>query len=118
MSTAMVSLGIATGFERGYGVLKRLGSTPLGRPRLLGAKIATVLVVEVVQAAVLVPVGYGLGWRPAGAGAAAGQALAVALLATAAFGGSGSAAGRGAAGRGQPGRRQRRSTWCCSCWAA
>ena len=42
MSTAMVSLGIATGFERGYGVLKRLGSTPLGRPRLLGAKIATI----------------------------------------------------------------------------
>ena len=40
MSTAMVSLGIATGFERGYGVLKRLGSTPLGRPRLLGAKIS------------------------------------------------------------------------------
>jgi len=32
MSTAMVSLGIATGFERGYGVLKRLGATPLGRP--------------------------------------------------------------------------------------
>ena len=29
MSTAMVSLGIATGFERRYGVLKRLGSTPL-----------------------------------------------------------------------------------------
>ena len=38
MSTAMVSLGIATGFERGYGVLKRLESTPLGRPRLLGAR--------------------------------------------------------------------------------
>jgi ABC-2 type transport system permease protein len=92
MSTAMVSLGIATGFERGYGVLKRLGSTPLGRPRLLGAKIATVLLVEVVQAVVLVPVGYGLGWHPAGGGgpgAAGGQALAVALLATAAFGGLG-----------------------------
>jgi len=92
MSTAMVSLGIATGFERGYGVLKRLGSTPLGRPRLLGAKIATVLLVEVVQAIVLVPVGYGLGWHPAGvggAGAAAGEALAVALLATVAFGGLG-----------------------------
>ncbi len=56
MSTAMVSLGIATGFERGYGVLKRLGATPLGRPRLLGAKLSTVLLVEVVQAAVLVAV--------------------------------------------------------------
>ena len=90
MSTAMVSLGIATGFERGYGVLKRLGSTPLGRPRLLGAKVATILVVETLQAAVLVPVGAGLGWRPpGGAGSAAGEALALALLGTAAFAGIG-----------------------------
>lgn len=92
MSTAMVSLGIATGFERGYGVLKRLGATPLGRPRLLGAKIVTVLFVEIVQAAVVVPVGYALGWHPAGhlgAGAAAGEALGAALLATVAFGGLG-----------------------------
>ncbi|MGH8989848.1 MAG: ABC transporter permease [Acidimicrobiales bacterium] len=91
MSTAMVSLGIATGFERGYGVLKRLGSTPLGRPRLLGAKVTTIFFVEVLQAAVLVPVGYGLGWQPGhgGAGAAAGEALAAAVLATVAFGGIG-----------------------------
>ena len=41
MSTAMVSLGIATGFERRYGVLKRLGSTPLGRSGLLSAKTLT-----------------------------------------------------------------------------
>ncbi len=39
MSTAMVSLGIGTGFERSYHVLKRLGTTPLGRPRLITAKI-------------------------------------------------------------------------------
>ncbi|MSZ07207.1 MAG: ABC transporter permease, partial [Actinobacteria bacterium] len=38
MSTAMVSLGIATGFERSYGVLKRLGATPLGTQRLVLAK--------------------------------------------------------------------------------
>ena len=43
MATAMVSLGIATGFERRYGVLKRLGSTPLSRGGLLAAKTATVL---------------------------------------------------------------------------
>jgi ABC-2 type transport system permease protein len=91
MSTAMVSLGIATGFERGYGVLKRLGATPLGRPRLLGAKIATIVCVEVVQAAVLVPVGYLLGWHPGGHGAEAAvlSAIAVVLLATVAFAGIG-----------------------------
>ncbi len=90
MSTAMVSLGIATGFERGYGVLKRLGSTPLGRPRLLGAKVATVLGVELLQTAVLVPVGLALGWSPGGSAAArVGQAVALVLLATVAFGGIG-----------------------------
>jgi ABC-2 type transport system permease protein len=91
MSTAMVSLGIATGFERGYGVLKRLGATPLGRPRLLGAKIATIVVIEIVQAAVLVGVGFALGWNPGGhgAGVAAVGAVAAVLLATAAFGGIG-----------------------------
>lgn len=86
MSTSMVSLGIATGFERQYGVLKRLGSTPLGRPRLLIAKIAAVAAVEVVQAAVLVAVGLLLGWSPSGRG---GLALAAALLATVAFAGLG-----------------------------
>ncbi len=92
MSTAMVSLGIATGFERGYGVLKRLGSTPLGRPRLLGAKLTTIALVELLQAAVLVPVALGLGWHPAGSGGggrAAAEAIALALLATVAFGGLG-----------------------------
>lgn len=65
MSMAMTGLAIATGFERSYGVLKRLGATPLGRPRLLAAKIGGVVAVEVVQAAVLVPVALALGWRPA-----------------------------------------------------
>jgi len=90
MSTAMVSLGIATGFERGYGVLKRLGSTPLGRPRLLGAKIVTIVAVELLQAAVLLPVGLALGWNPGGPGAAAVPgALACILLGSAAFAGIG-----------------------------
>ena len=56
MSTAMVGLGIATGFERQYGVLKRLGSTPLGRPRLLGAKTNSIVAVEVLQVVILVAV--------------------------------------------------------------
>lgn len=86
MSTAMVSLGIATGFERGYGVLKRLGTTPLGRTRLLGAKVLTVLLVEIVQAVVLVAVGSALGWSPGAGAAGAGEALGAAALATVAFG--------------------------------
>jgi len=67
MSTAMVSLGIGTGFERSYKVLKRLGATPLGRGRLMAAKITAVAAVEVAQFAILVPVSYALGWRPDGA---------------------------------------------------
>lgn len=86
MSTAMVGLGIATGFERQYLVLKRLGTTPLGRPALLAAKTAAVLVVEVIQVAVLVPVALALGWRPDGN---VGAALAAVLVATVAFAGLG-----------------------------
>lgn len=86
MSTAMVSLGIATGFERSYGVLKRLGATPLGRPRLLAAKIVAVLAVEVVQVAVLIGVAAALGWRPH---PTAGLAIVAELLATVAFAGVG-----------------------------
>ena len=40
MSTAFTSLAIATGFERRYGVIKRLGSSPLPRSGLLAGKVA------------------------------------------------------------------------------
>jgi ABC-2 type transport system permease protein len=86
MSTAMVSLGIATGFERSYGVLKRLGATPLGRPRLVAAKTAAVVLIEVVQLVVLVPVSYALGWAPGGRWA---LALAGVVAGTVAFAGLG-----------------------------
>ena len=61
MSTAMVSLGIATGFERSYLVLKRLGATPLGVPRLVLAKALSVLVVELVQVTLLVALATSFG---------------------------------------------------------
>jgi len=80
MSTGLVSLAIATGFQRGYGVLKRLGTTPLSRPGLLAAKIVAVLVIEVVQVAVLVPVAVALGWRPSAAVAAAAAAILLGTL--------------------------------------
>jgi len=92
MSTSMTALSIGTGFERGYGVLKRLGSTPLGRPKLLTAKILAVLAVEIFQAAVLIGVGYLLGWNPGGPGgstALVGEALLAMVLGTVAFGGIG-----------------------------
>ena len=64
LATAFANLAIATGFERSYGVLKRLGATPLGRPRLVAAKALAVLVVIVVQAVVLAAAALALGWRP------------------------------------------------------
>ena len=64
MSTAMVSLGIATGFERSYGVLKRLGTTPLGTKRLVAAKVVATCCIEVTQLLALVAVGLILGWSP------------------------------------------------------
>ncbi len=86
MSTAMVSLGIATGYERRYGALKRLGSTPLSRGGLLAAKTVNVLGIELVQAALIVAAGLALGWDLTG-----GVVPAVALLfvGTVAFAGVG-----------------------------
>lgn len=87
MSTAMVSLGIGTGFERSYHVLKRLGATPLGRGRLIAAKITSVAAVEIVQFAILIPVAYALGWSPDTTNWPA--ALGAVLLGTMAFAGIG-----------------------------
>jgi len=86
MSSAMVSLGIATGYERRYGVLKRLGSTPLSRAGLLTAKTINVLALEVLQAVVLLGVGAALGWHTEGSVPAA---VGLLLLGTVAFAGVG-----------------------------
>lgn len=87
MSTSMVSLGIATGFERSYLVLKRLGATPLTRSELVIAKVLSVFCVEIVQALVLLPVGYLLGWRLSGTSWP--LAIVVVLLGTSSFAGIG-----------------------------
>jgi ABC-2 type transport system permease protein len=87
MSTAMVSLAIATGFERQTGVLKRLGSTPLTRPQLLGAKTIAMIVIETLQVVVLATEGLILGFRFSGSHL--GVALAGAVLGTIAFAGLG-----------------------------
>src|SRR5688572_23276567 len=49
MSTGLVGLSIRTGYERSYGVLKLLGSTPLSRPTLIGAKVLSAVAIQVVQ---------------------------------------------------------------------
>jgi ABC-2 type transport system permease protein len=67
VAAGMVNLGIATAYERYYGVLKRLGSSPLSRTQLIIAKIISILMLEVVQVIVLVGVAMLLyGWQPAG----------------------------------------------------
>jgi len=83
MSTAFTSLAIATGFERRYGVIKRLGSSPLPRSGLLAGKVGALLLVEVFQVAVISVVGLLLGWDPAN-GSFPGAFLAV-VLGTGAF---------------------------------
>ncbi|CAN5573519.1 ABC transporter permease [soil metagenome] len=78
MSTAFTSLAIATGFERRYGVIKRLGTSPLSRTGLLCGKVLALLAVEVMQVAVISAVGLALGWDP--------HANAVAFVVTIALG--------------------------------
>jgi ABC-2 type transport system permease protein len=82
MSTAFTSLAITTGFERRYGVIKRLGSSPLPRSGLLAGKACSVLLVEVLQMVVIGAVGLSLGWNPDPS--LVGTLLAV-VLGTAAF---------------------------------
>ena len=86
MSTAFTGQAIATGFERKYGVLKRLGATALPRPVLLGGKTLAVVCVEVLQLVLILGAGLLLGWH--GTVAPLGVLLAVAL-GTAAFSGLG-----------------------------
>jgi ABC-2 type transport system permease protein len=87
MSTSMVSLGIATAYERYYGALKRLLGSPLPRSSLIAAKTLAVLLIEVVQIAVLVVLArFMLSWRPTGSPLLAIVALG---LGSAAFAGLG-----------------------------
>ncbi|EST37847.1 ABC transporter [Streptomycetaceae bacterium MP113-05] len=86
LSTAFTGQAISTGFERRYGVLKRLAASPLPRWALMTAKTCAVLVTELLQVLLLSVVAFTLGWSPQGG------LLAVALLlvaGTAAFSGLG-----------------------------
>ncbi|MEU4389749.1 ABC transporter permease [Kribbella sp. NPDC023855] len=85
LSSSFTSLAIATGFERRYGVIKRLGASPLSRTGLLAGKIGSVLAIQVIQLAVLIGAGFALGWKPVGGAAAVFGILLMVLCGTAAF---------------------------------
>lgn len=89
IASGLVNLGIATAYERSYGVLKRLGGAPLPRWGLVAAKVAAILVLEVVQVAALLAVGVvGLGWAP-GQGASPLLFVVALVLGTVVFAGLG-----------------------------
>lgn len=89
VSTSFVNLGIATAYERSYGVLKRLGGSPLPRGGLLAAKMITVLVVELVQFALIAVIASAVfGWAP-GPNASIPLVVFTLLLGTFAFAGLG-----------------------------
>jgi ABC-2 type transport system permease protein len=75
-ATGLVAVAIQTAFERKYGVLKRLGGTPLSRPGFLVAKGLAVATIVLVQFVLALGLALGpLGWRPSG-----GWLLAPALV--------------------------------------
>jgi ABC-2 type transport system permease protein len=87
MSTSFTSLAIGTAFERRYGVLKRLGATPLSRSGLIAAKALTVLTVEMGQVVLIIVVSLLLGWHPVVSAVSLASALLVILVGSAAFSG-------------------------------
>jgi ABC-2 type transport system permease protein len=85
MSTSFTSLAIATGFERRYGVLKRLGTSPLPRSGLLAGKVGALLIVEALQFVVIAATAVLLGWSPTLTPVGVLGVLVTALFGTAAF---------------------------------
>ncbi|MCC9174695.1 MULTISPECIES: ABC transporter permease [unclassified Arthrobacter] len=64
MSTAFTGQGIATGFDRRYGVLRYLSTTPLGRTGLIAGKVIAVLAVLVIQVVLVSVAALLFGWQP------------------------------------------------------
>lgn len=87
IAAGMVNLGIATAYERYYGVLKRLGSSPLPRGGLILAKVISILALEVIQVGLLVGVAAVLyGWRLSGSPGMALLAMGLGTVTFAAMG--------------------------------
>jgi ABC-2 type transport system permease protein len=85
LSTAFNSLAIATGFERRYGVLKRLGATPLPGSGLLAGKVLAVCAIEALQIVVISTVALTLSWQPDTGVDATGWSMLLIIAGTASF---------------------------------
>jgi ABC-2 type transport system permease protein len=84
-SSAFTSTAITTAFERRYGVLERLATTPLGRPGLLAGKALALIMIMLGQLVILTAAALGLGWRPEFTVLSALLAVLIVILATATF---------------------------------
>jgi ABC-2 type transport system permease protein len=84
-SSAFTSVAISTAFERRYGVLERLATTPLGKPGLLAGKALAVILILAGQLVILAGAALGLGWRPEFTPQSALLAVVLVILATATF---------------------------------
>lgn len=87
-AAGFVNLGIATAYERAYGVLKRLGGSPLPVGVLVAGKVVAVGTVIAGQLVLLAAVAVALGWQP-GPGASLpllGAGVVLGLLAFASLG--------------------------------
>ena len=87
LSTSLVSLGIATAYERYYGVLKRLLGSPAPLATILLAKASAVLCIEAGQVVLVTAIAIGVfGWVPGGSLPLAALALLVGSVAFAGLG--------------------------------
>ena len=84
LSTAFTSQAIVLGFDRRYGVIRRLAATALPRWLLVAGRLTAVLATVALQAVVLGALAGALGWRPPVAGVV--WAVPLILLGCAAFG--------------------------------
>jgi ABC-2 type transport system permease protein len=84
-SSAFTSTAITTAFERRYGVLERLATTPLGKHGLLAGKALAVIMIMLGQLVILAGAALALGWRPAFTALSALLAVLLVILATATF---------------------------------
>ncbi|SFE20292.1 ABC-2 type transport system permease protein [Actinopolyspora alba] len=87
MSTGFTGQAIALGFDRRYGVIKRLSATALPRWVLIAGRVLAALLVVALQTVVLGGTALVLGWHPSGAGVA--TAVPVLILGTLVFGAGG-----------------------------